>query len=59
MTTEARKRATAKYQQANTRQFIMRLNKRTDSDIISHLDKCENKQGYIKSLIRADMERGE
>lgn len=58
MASEARKRATAKYQQVNTKQFIMRLNKRTDSDIIEYLEKCGNKQGYIKSLIRADMKRG-
>lgn len=59
MTTEARKRATKKYQIANTRQYILKLNKRTDSDVIERLDACENKQGYIKQLIRADMGRGE
>ncbi|MBR6425288.1 MAG: hypothetical protein IKS29_04985 [Oscillospiraceae bacterium] len=34
--------------------FLLRS---TDADIIEHLDKQENKRGYIKSLIRADMER--
>ena len=58
MTTEARKRATAKYQRKNTRQIILRLNIRTDADILERLDGCGNKQGYIKQLIRADMERG-
>lgn len=58
MTTEARKRATKKYQLANTKQYILKLNKRTDSDVIERLDACENKQGYIKQLIRADMGKG-
>jgi hypothetical protein len=33
------------------------LNKNTDSDIINFLDQCENKQGYIKALIREDMKK--
>lgn len=59
MTTEARKKATAKYQRKNTRQIILRLNIRTDADILERLDSQGNKQGYIKQLIRADIERGE
>lgn len=59
MQSEAQKRACAKYQRANTTQVILRLNKRTDADVIERLNACGNKQGYIKSLIRADIERGE
>jgi hypothetical protein len=33
------------------------LNRNTDSDIIDFLDQCENKQGYIKRLIRKDMKK--
>jgi hypothetical protein len=33
------------------------LNRNTDSDIISFLETCENKQGYIKKLIREDMKK--
>ena len=29
--------------------------KSTDADILAKLDKVESKQGYIKSLIRADL----
>lgn len=35
------------------------LNKNTDLDIINHLKKKENVQGYIKVLIRADMAKNE
>lgn len=31
------------------------LNKETDADIIEHLAKQENKNAYLKALIRADM----
>lgn len=55
MTTEAQKRASMKYNAANTKQVIIRLNKRTDSDILETLAACENVQGYIKALIRADV----
>lgn len=33
----------------------MKLNKRTDADILAKLDSIQNKQGYIKQLIRADI----
>lgn len=55
MATEAQKRATAKYDAKNTRPIYLKLNKNTDSDILNHLEKMGNKQGYIKELIRKDM----
>lgn len=45
-----------KYDAANTVQFKMKLNKKTDADILAQLEKVENKQGYIKALIRKDIE---
>lgn len=59
MTTKAQRRATAKYQAANTKLFSIRLNLNTDDDIIKRLGQVENKQGYIKGLIRADIKAGE
>ena len=59
MMSEARKRAQMKYNKEHTKQVTLRLNKRTEADIIEWLDKADNKQGYIKSLIRADMHRAE
>lgn len=55
METEAEKRAKAKYDAANTVQIRMKLNKKTDADILAKLESCDNKQGYIKALIRADI----
>lgn len=56
-TSEAQKRAGAKYDAENTKQIILKLNKKTDADIIAKLETAGNKQGYIKSLIRDDIER--
>ena len=39
----------------HTRQFHIKLNLRTDADIREYLEKQENRQGYIKQLIRADI----
>ena len=52
MTSEAQKRAVAKYDEANTVQVKLKLNKGTDADIIALLDSIGNKQGLIKELIR-------
>lgn len=54
---EARDRAIAKYDAANTVQIKMKLNKKTDADILKRLEEVENKQGYLKALIRADIDR--
>ena len=47
--------AAHKYNQKNTVQIPIRLNKGTDADILHHLETVESKQGYIKELIRRDM----
>ena len=57
MVTEAKKKANAKYDAGHTTQFMMKLNNSTDKDILEKLDSVENKQGYIKNLIRADINK--
>lgn len=54
-TSKAASKASMKYSADHVKQFKLALNKKTDADIISHLDTIENKQGYIKNLIRQDM----
>ena len=58
MTSDAQKRATEKYDAANTVQFHLKLNINTDQDIIDKLNSVESKQGYIKYLIREDLKKG-
>lgn len=44
-------------------QMILKLNKKTDADILNKLASVPNKQGFIKSLIRdtiaIDSDRGQ
>lgn len=45
----------SEWKAANTTLITIRLNHRTDADIIQHLSQLENKQGYLKELIRKDL----
>ena len=55
MTTEAQKRAVRKYDATHTKQYHLKLNLKEDACIIARLESIDNVQGYIKSLIVADM----
>nr|UVX93157.1 MAG: ParG [Bacteriophage sp.] len=55
MATEAQIKAQKKYNADNTRQVHLKLNRRTDSDVLERLDAVPSKQGYIKRLIREDL----
>lgn len=55
MATEAQIKAQKKYDAENTRQVHLKLNRRTDEDVLQKLDSVPSKQGYIKYLIRADL----
>lgn len=57
MATEAQIKAQAKYDAKNTRQVHLKLNRRTDWDILEKLSSVPSKQGYIKALIRSDLNR--
>lgn len=52
---KAQLKAQAKYDKDNTVQVRLKLNKKTDRDILDYLSDCNNKQGYIKELIRSDI----
>ena len=53
--TEAKREAIKRYDAANTKQIILKLNLKTDADILARLQEVGNTQGYIKTLIREDM----
>lgn len=54
--TKAELKAKNKYNKAKTRTYCLRLNLKTDKDIIEILDSVTSKQGFIKALIRAACE---
>ena len=45
--------------QKNTRFFGLKLSRNTDKDLIEHLEQQDNKQTYIKGLIRNDITKEE
>jgi hypothetical protein len=47
----------SRYDSANCRTYGLKLNKKTDADIISKLASVPSMQGYIKQLIRDDIAR--
>ena len=53
--TESQIKASIKYNKENTVQISLKLNRTTDADLIDSLNRIENKQGYIKDLIRRDI----
>lgn len=51
----AKVKASIKYNQKNVKQVKLNLNLKTDADIIEALAASGNMQGYIKDLIRKDL----
>lgn len=58
-TPDSQIRAANKYNQEHSTLFTMRLNTRTDADIIHWLWRQKSKAGSIKKLIREEIEREE
>lgn len=56
MPSDAQKRATAKYRKENTVTKSLRFFP-GDKDVLEHLEKQPNMAGYIKELIRRDMDK--
>lgn len=55
-TSVALRKAISKYDSNNTKQFKIKLNNKTDKELIDKLNSVENVQGYIKELIKNDLE---
>lgn len=45
----------SRYDKANRVSVLLKLNRKTDTDILSWLSRQESKQGAIKALIRAQI----
>lgn len=59
MMSDAQKKAQAKYDQENRKKFRMfsfKLNRELDADVIAKLESVDSMQGYIKELIRKDLQ---
>ena len=56
--TDAKREAIKRYDAKNTKQIHLKLNLNTDAELLEWLAKQDSIQGYIKSLIKKDMENG-
>ena len=57
MESESQKRARKNYEAKTKMTVLLKLNKNTDSDIIGFLETLENKNGFIKDLIRREINK--
>ena len=55
-TSEKRVQYETQYIRENQRQFMLKVNRKIDPDMIDWLESKENVQSYLKDLIRKDME---
>lgn len=55
MTSEAKKKSKAKFDKLNTRHYGIKLNRRTDAEIIQYLDESGNIMGTIRTALRLYM----
>ena len=55
-TSEKRVQYETQYIRENQRQFMLKVNRKIDPDMIDWLESKENVQAYLKDLIRKDME---
>lgn len=44
--------AQEKYQKENITRVVLKLNKKTDSDLLEWIESLDNKQGAIKEILR-------
>ena len=47
------------YEKENIRQIRLKINRKTEPQLLAWVEKQENIQGYIKRLIEEDMKKGE
>ena len=48
---------TKKYDDANTIKITLKLNLKTDADIVDYLSRSDNKQGTLKKVLREAIEK--
>lgn len=53
---KAQKNATTKYMRNNIQQIKLQINKKTEPELYAWIESRTNKQGYLKELMRVDMQ---
>lgn len=56
---QARSEAVIKYVRKNYKRYDFKVHNEKDADIVAFMETKENKQAYIRELIRKDMENNQ
>lgn len=59
MPSAAQNKATQKYIATHMRRWVLQINKFKEPEIVAWLESQENVTGYIKELVRADMQKNQ
>ena len=59
MNNNSRSKASSKYNREKTISFTIRLNKKTDADIITALESVTNRNALMKKLLRQEISKSE
>ena len=54
---EKKERPQERFDKLNSKRFVIKVMTRTEADILQKLESVQNKSGYIKQLIRKDIEQ--
>lgn len=52
---ESQNKATQNYKKKNVKKYLLELNRNTDQELIDKMESVQNKQGYLKELIKKDI----
>lgn len=47
----------AKYERENLLRVMVKFNRKTEPELVERIESQENKAGYLKSLVKSDIER--
>lgn len=50
--------SSAKYERDNLLRVMVKFNRKKEPDLVERMEQQENKAGYIKRLVKEDIERG-
>lgn len=50
-------KSNAKYEKENLLRVLVKFNRKTEPDLVERMESQENKAGYLKRLVKDDIER--
>lgn len=51
-------KSAAKYEREKLLKVLVKFNRNTEPDLVAHMEEQPNRAGYLKRLVKEDLERG-